>query len=168
MGWFFGFRVLLIVRASGVITGFGFGSANTQDHPLAQTFFAFRQQAVPPLPSVGQATGRPYLADKGLWGPVPQARWQALYGADVLALPRQDARHPWSKPYRQWFAGLRQSVETVNGKLIRMFGLADDRPNTLGGFRARLSAHMGLHNFCIWRNRQVGRPDLAFADLIDW
>jgi hypothetical protein len=25
-----------------------------------------------------------------------------------------------------------------------------------------------LHNFCIWLNAQLGRPLLAFTDLVDW
>jgi hypothetical protein len=25
-----------------------------------------------------------------------------------------------------------------------------------------------LHNFCIWLNDQLGRPRLAFADLLGW
>jgi len=25
-----------------------------------------------------------------------------------------------------------------------------------------------LHNFCIWLNEQLGRPRLAFTDLVDW
>jgi hypothetical protein len=25
-----------------------------------------------------------------------------------------------------------------------------------------------LHNFCIWLNEQLGRPRLAFADLLGW
>jgi hypothetical protein len=31
-----------------------------------------------------------------------------------------------------------------------------------------VAAMATLHNFCIWVNRQLGRPDLAFADLLDW
>jgi len=27
---------------------------------------------------------------------------------------------------------------------------------------------MALHNFCIWLNEQLGRPRLAFLDLVDW
>jgi hypothetical protein len=27
---------------------------------------------------------------------------------------------------------------------------------------------MALHNFCIWVNEQLGRPRLAFADLVNW
>jgi hypothetical protein len=25
-----------------------------------------------------------------------------------------------------------------------------------------------LHNFCMWLNEQLGRPRLAFMDLVDW
>lgn len=171
LGWFCGFRILLAVGPSGVITGFGFSAASTNDHPLATTFFALRQQsqqAPALLPSVGQDRGRPYVADKGLWGPVPQAHWGAEYGAQVVALPRKDARQPGSSAWRKWLSGLRQIVETVNGKLVQLFGLTEDRPKTLGGFQARLAARLALHNFCIWLNRQCGRADLAFADLVDW
>jgi hypothetical protein len=31
-----------------------------------------------------------------------------------------------------------------------------------------LAAKITLHNFCIWLNEQLGRPSLAFADLVDW
>jgi hypothetical protein len=31
-----------------------------------------------------------------------------------------------------------------------------------------LAAKVTLHNFCMWLNGQLGRPWLAFADLIEW
>ena len=34
--------------------------------------------------------------------------------------------------------------------------------------QVRLTAKIALHNFCIWFNQQLERPNLAFADLIDW
>ena len=43
-----------------------------------------------------------------------------------------------------------------------------ERPHALDGFHARLAATCALHNVCIWLNRQLGRPNLAFAELIDW
>jgi hypothetical protein len=168
LGWYFGFRVLLAVRPTGVITGFGCAPANTNDYPLAETFFALRHRPDPALPSVGRAAPCPYVADKGFWGPQLQTHWREAYGVTVVAPPRKDAKHPWPKPLRQWLAGLRQIVETVNGKLITVFGLADDRPKALPGFQARLAARMALHNCCIWLNQQLGRAPLAFADLIDW
>jgi hypothetical protein len=36
------------------------------------------------------------------------------------------------------------------------------------GLFARRSARAALYNFCIWLNRKLGRPDLAFADLLAW
>jgi hypothetical protein len=59
-------------------------------------------------------------------------------------------------------------VETVFDKLHHAFGLRRERPHCLGGFGARLAARVGLHNFCIALNQQLGRPNLAFADLVDW
>ncbi len=168
LGWFYGFKVLLSVRPTGVVTGFGFGPASTNDHPLAETFFAARATPDPALPSVGPPAQRPYVVDKGFWGPTPQAHWQQAYGAEAVAAPRKDARHPWPKALRQWLAGLRQIVETVIGKLDHVFGLEEDRPHALTGFQARLAARVALHNFCIWLNQQLGRPNLAFADLVDW
>jgi hypothetical protein len=31
-----------------------------------------------------------------------------------------------------------------------------------------LAAKVALHNFCIWLNRQHGRNNLVFADLLGW
>jgi hypothetical protein len=65
-------------------------------------------------------------------------------------------------------ASIRQIVETVYDKLFNTFGLWRERPHELGGLRARLAARVALHNFCMWLNEQLGRPRLAFADLLGW
>ena len=69
---------------------------------------------------------------------------------------------------RRWLAGVRQIVETVYDKLCHTFRLDRERPHDLSGSRARLAAKIALHNFCIWLNEQLGRPLLAFTDLVDW
>jgi hypothetical protein len=56
----------------------------------------------------------------------------------------------------------------VYEKLWHTFRLARERPHDLRGFQARLAAKMALQNFCIWVNEQLGRPRLAFADLVNW
>lgn len=53
-------------------------------------------------------------------------------------------------------------------KLFNTFGLWGERPHELSGLRARLAARVALHNFCIRLNEQLGRPRLAFADLLGW
>ena len=66
-------------------------------------------------------------------------------------------------------AGIRQIVETVYDKLFNTFGLWQERPHELSGLRARLAARVALHDFfCIWLNDRLGRPRLAFADLLGW
>ena len=59
-------------------------------------------------------------------------------------------------------------VETVFNKLTYTFRLDRERPHHMSGIRTRLAAKAALHNFCIFINRQMGRPDLAFADLLGW
>jgi hypothetical protein len=69
---------------------------------------------------------------------------------------------------RTWFNSIRQIVETVYDKLLNTFRLSRERPHDLSGFQARLAAKVALHNFCIWLNHLLGRPLLAFANLLAW
>jgi hypothetical protein len=171
LGWFEGLRLLLSVTPRGVITGFGSAPGNAEDRRLAETFFALRGQPDPRLPSVGAATGRPYLADQGFASRSRQAAWEAASGATVIAVPlqrRPGAPRRWPKAWRRWLAGHRQIVETVIAKLQACFRLERERPHALAGLLTRLAAKMALHNFCLWLNRQLGRPWLALVDLVDW
>jgi len=168
LGWYEGFAVLIAASPDGVITGYGFGPGNTKDQTLAETFFAARRAPQPTLPSVGRPTGEPYVADSGFIGAKRHTGWAAAYGARVLCPPYRSAAKNWPPALRRWLGGLRQVIESVNGKLVTHFRLDRDRPHTLDGFAARLAAKVALHNACCWLNRQFGRPTLAFADLLSW
>jgi DDE family transposase len=168
LGWYEGFHLLMAVHPQGIMTGFGFGPASAKDQPLAETFFALRRQPHPRYLSVGKPALGPYVCDKGFEGQVAHARWWHGYGAQVICPPKRNSQRPWSKPLRRWLAGVRQIVETVYDKVHHAFGLSHERPHDLTGFQARLAAKLALHNFCIWFNAQLGRPSLAFADLVDW
>src|SRR5262245_34492372 len=168
LGWYEGFHLLLAVNPWGMITGFGFGPASSKDHPLAGTFFALRRYPHPGLASVGFPACGPYVVDKGFEGQALHQTWWRAYGAQVICPPKRNSRVPWPKRLRRWQAGLRQIVETVYEKLWHTFRLDRERPHALSGFQARLAAKIALHNFCIWLNAQLGRPRLAFTDLVDW
>lgn len=168
LGWYYGFCPLLAVSPNGAITGFGFGPASANDRNLAEVFFAARCDLHPRLPSCGQPGSGVYVADSGFAGHACTLRWKQAYGAVVLAPPQRDSHARWPKPTRRWIAGLRQIVETVNDRLLFTFGLERDRPHELSGFRVRLAAKVALHNFCLWLNQQLGRPLLAFAELLAW
>ena len=168
LGWYEGFRLLMAVNPVGIITGFGFGSASTTDQQVAETLFTVRHRPDRRLASAGCASRGPYVADKGFEGTENHRRWLECYGAQVLHPPKRNSRKAWSKRLRQWIAGIRQIVETVYDKLFNTFGLHEERPHDIAGLRARLAARVALHNFCIWLNKQLSRPRLAFADLLEW
>ena len=169
LGWYEGFCLLVAVDPAGAITGFGFASASTKDQPLAESFFALRARPNPRLQSIGSAALGPYVVDKGFEGEDNHRRWLHRYGAQLICPPkRAERKRRWSKRLRRWVASIRQIIETVYNKLHNTFGLRRERPHDMSGLRARLAARVGLHNFCIWLNEQLGRPPLCFADLLDW
>jgi hypothetical protein len=166
-GWFNGFRLLISATPEGVITGFGFGAGSAKEQPMTEVFLGLRCQPDARLASVGTSTPGCYLADKGFAGDKNQKRWQSGYGARLICEPQTNAK-PWPKPWQRWLRHYRQIVETAYDKLIHFFRLTQERPHDLSGFQANLAAKIALHNFCIWLNQQLGRPSLAFADLLDW
>lgn len=168
LGWYDGFHVLTAVDPQGVLTGYAIAPANTKDQPYAEDFLAARATGVSGLEMVGRPASGPYLADTGYEGRERHQRWASEYGAIVLAPPRNDRRLAWPSCWRRWHARLRQIVEVVHGKWTEVFRLDEERPHTLSGFQARFAALVALHNACIWINRSLGRPPLAFADLVDW
>jgi hypothetical protein len=168
IGWYEGFSLLTSVDPTGAITGFCFGAASTADQQMAETFFATRAYPNERLISVGSASSGPYMTDKGFEGAENHLKWLHHYGARVIHPPKRNSKKPWSKRLRRWVVSIRQIVESTYDKLFNTFGLWRERPHELEGLRARLAARMALHDFCIWLNDQLGRPRLAFADLLAW
>lgn len=166
VGWFEGFRVLAAADCCGVITGFCFAEASVNDRPMAEAFFAVRQHPDRRARSVGSMGPDVYLLDMGFNGPKWHHRWRELYAAEVICAPQRNIEPRWPQRLRRWLSDHRQIIETVFEKLQNGFGLYHDRPHQLDGFAMRLTAKVAMHNFCIWLNRQLGRDDLAFADLI--
>lgn len=169
LGFFWGFQLMCAVTREGVITGFAVAPASTKDQPMAESLFAARQQRDPRLRSAGSPpASRSYLVDRGFSGPRRKREWKQRYGVDVIGPPQKGHGPPWPFELERWATSLRQIVETVHDRLLNFFRLARERPHSMEGFQARLAAKVGLHNFCIWLNRQMGRPSLQFADLLGW
>jgi hypothetical protein len=170
LGFFHGVHLLAAVTPLGAITGYGLTPTTVSDQARADTFLAARHTPQPGLPEVGASACNVYLTDTGFEGQTWWHRWAAVYGAQVIYPPKatEGRTRRWPAALRRAHAGLRQIIETVNDCLLEPFGLEHERPHTMEGLRARLAARVGLHNFCLWFNLQLGRPPLAFADLVDW
>ena len=168
VGWYEGLHVLTAVTPTGAITGYGIAPASTKDQRLAETFLAARHTPQGGLTNVGAPASGLYVVDAGFEGRPWHTRWAQCYGATVIAKPKRSAPGYWPQPLRRWHARIRRIVETVHDRLLATFGLEHERPHDLAGFRTRLAAKVALQNFCLWLNVQLGRPPLAFADVIDW
>jgi hypothetical protein len=169
LGYFWGLQLMCAVTAEGVLTGFGLAPGRTKDQPMAESFLALRHHPDAHVPWVGEvAAYETYVLDKGFSGRKRHQEWRERYGSTAVCAPQRGHGPPWPKARRRWLAGLRQIVETVHDRLLNFFRLERERPHSMAGLFARLSAKVALHNFCIWLNRRLGRPDLAFADLLAW
>ncbi len=109
IGWYEGFHLLTSITPTGGITGFGFAAASCNDHPLAETFFAVRRQPTPRLPSAGAPAQGVYRADKGFAGEQVHRFWHEHYDAQIVSPPHQRSKVRWSKDWRRWLAGLRET-----------------------------------------------------------
>jgi hypothetical protein len=167
-GWDAGFPRRRAVHPVGVMTGLGCGPARATEPPLADPCWAWRPPAQPQLPSVGAPARGASVVDKGCEGQAHQARGWQPSGAQGICPPQRQSRSPWPQPLRRWRAGGRQSVATVHDQLFQTFRLARERPHDLSGFRTRVAAKVARHNCCMWLNEPLGRPRLAFTDLVDW
>lgn len=169
LGFFHGVALLSAVNARGVITGYGLASARVKEHAMAEALFGLRLEQPPRLPSAGSTIGHgSYVLDRGFSGPHRHQEWHERFGVEIVCAPQQGHGPLWPRERRRWLIRLRQVVESVHEKLLNTFRLDRERPHTLEGLLSRVAAKASLHNACIWLNRQLGRPDLAFADLLGW
>lgn len=188
--YYYGVKLLSVVNNLGVITGFVFGPANSEERWLAEALLRWRSfpNALPPALSdleevlprwrpsrgarrgptgpitpatgVGQATAPLYLADLGFAGQHWQPHWFLDYGAPILT---QDtfAGLPNQAQLQRQLHGLRQVVEDINNLLTASLGLAFPRARTPWGLLMRLSAKVAACNFTLLFNYRCQRPPFA-------
>jgi len=168
--WFEGFKLLGSATPEGVVTGYGLAAASSNERSLAEVFFSLRASPDQGFwPAAGRPASGPYLGDSGFAGVSNREHWKQAYAAHVIAPPQGSTRREqWPADLRRWAVRHRQIVESVFAKLFWSFRLEHERPHVFDGLRARLAATFALHNFCIWLNRKLCRPSLAFADLVAW
>jgi hypothetical protein len=170
---------LLVVSASGLLTGWTLAAGNVQDRWLAELLLSARAgqaqltgpmtpggepQVAPPPDWLGPTQGcgannqRLMIADPGFAGARWLAHWATDYAAHIVTLP-SEADHPW-------FSALRQVVETAFANLCDSFGLQYPGAHSAWGLITRIAAKLAAHTVGIDINRILGRPDFTFATLI--
>jgi len=188
--WYYGCKLLLAVAPSGVVTGFVLAPANMADRWLADALLCWRvdRHATPlqvadlpaarrpngtpyvgptgprwPPSGVGARSAGPYLADKGFCGAWWHHHWHHVYGASLITPP--DYQGQQAAIAKRQHARWRQVVETINGHLIRAFGLHFPGARSPQGLLTRIAAKLAAVNVGYWLNHLFGRPPFAFATL---
>src|SRR5262249_30848865 len=109
--YFYGVRLMMVIRQSGVSTGWVLASGNVQERWVAELLFSTRagrpQLQVPldpeihqptvtppsdwmaPVPSCGAASNKPVMTDSGFRGDDWLQHWAKAYGVQVLPPPKQ-------------------------------------------------------------------------------
>lgn len=181
--YFYGLRLLLVLRASGVAGAWTMASGNVQERWLAELLLSAQagspqllgphdpvtgqpeidlpEDWVGPVQSCGKASGKPKLTDTGFVGKEWLQHWASDYGATVVAKPKGAPPE-----LSRWFGSLRQVVETAFAHLCESFGLKYPGAHTKWGLLTRIAAKLAAYNLGIRINRGLGRPDFAFATLV--
>jgi Transposase DDE domain len=151
--WVYGFKVGLSVSRSGVITAFGRAPATGAEHPIGAAPLALDRFGT-------------YLTGTGFAAAAWEARWRAVYRAEVITTPDRSSRRAWAAATYRWAAGQRQVVEQVIDQLKDLFALARHRAKTLAGLLARLAAKIAAFTLGEWLNACHDRPLRHLADLL--
>lgn len=181
--YFYGVRMLMVIRRSGGATGWALASGNVQERWLAALLFSARAGAPPlrgplqpathqpkvppptewmaPGQSCGHASQTPVMTDSGFRGEDWLAHWAMAYGVQVCPPPSRAAR----AARRRWSA-VRHVVQTTLAHLSESCGLQYPGAHTGGGLLTRVAAKGAAYNLGIMLKRSLGRPDFAFATLI--
>ena len=148
----YGFKLHLLVSASGLILDFALVAANAADGTLAEQLL---------IDKVGLVV----LGDKGYTnGPLHQllATRNAL---TVLTPRRRNQRDQLPEALTRAINQARQIIETVNSQLVNQFALQRNRAKSVWGLATRLHAKLAAHTLGLYLNYRAGRPLLALMDL---
>lgn len=194
--YYYGVKLMPGVSQTGLITGFVFGPASTEERFLAEALFRGRHapEALPPTGpemdeilgpthhqggkrvgpngpiacfGAGQATSVPYISDLGLKGDAWQKHWLDTYGVRVLTKDiYKNLESNERKKGCRWLSSLRQPVETTFNWLASDLGLKFPRARSWWGLLARIGAKIAAFNLALSFNYLTGRPTYSLFDPI--
>ena len=148
----YGFKLHLLISASGLVLDFALVAANEADGTLAEQLLIDK-------------AGLVVLGDKGyVSAPLHQLlAWRN--GVTVLTPRRKNQRQQLPEALTRAINQARQIVETVNSQLVGQCNLQRNRAKSVGGLATRVQAKLAAHTLGLYLNYRAGRPLLALMDL---
>ncbi len=136
----FGYKLHLLVTASGVIVDFELASASATDLSVGYQLLSRHQN-------------KQVIGDKAYISTQVKDQLAQLNRIDLITLPRRNQKQLISRETKRWINEIRQMVETVNGQLSEQFHIKKNHAHSFWGLCTRLYSKLTAHTLCIYLNR---------------
>ena len=136
----FGYKLHLLVSASGVIVDFELASASETDLSVGYELLAGHQD-------------KQVIGDKAYISNQVKEQLAQLNHIDLITVPRRNQKQQISRQTKRWINKIRQRVETVNGQLSQQFHIQKNHAHSFWGVCTRLYSKLTAHTLCIYLNQ---------------
>ncbi len=136
----FGYKLHLLVTASGVIVDFELASASATDLSVGYELLSNHQN-------------KQVIGDKAYISTQVKDQLDQLNRIDLVTVPRRNQKQQISKETKRWINKIRQMVETVNGQLSEQFHIEKNHAHSFWGLCTQLYSKLTAHTLCIYLNQ---------------
>ncbi len=135
----FGYKLHLLVTASGVIVDFELAPASKTDLAVGHELLTNHRD-------------KQVIGDKAYMSDSIKDELAQLNCIELITLPRRNQKQQISTQTKQAINQIRQIVETVNGQLSQQFHIQNNHAHSFWGLCTRLYAKITAHTLCIYLN----------------
>ena len=138
----FGYKLHLLVTASGVIIDFELAPASEPDLSVGNELLTGHQD-------------KQVIGDKAYISTQVKQQLAQDNGIELITIPRRNQKQQISRQIKRWINQMRQIVETVNGQLSQQFHIKNNHAHSFWGLCTRLYAKITAHTLSIYLNQLV-------------
>ena len=136
----FGYKLHLLVSASGVIVDFELASASATDLSVGYQLLSGHQN-------------KQVIGDKAYISTQVKDQLAQMNRIELMTVPRRNQKQQISRQTKRRINKIRQRVETVNGQLSQQFHIKKNHAHSFWGVCTRLYAKLTAHTLGIYLNR---------------
>ena len=142
----FGYKLHLLVTASGVILDFELAPASETDLWVGYELLTQHQD-------------KQVIGDKAYISTHIKELLEQDNRIELITAPRRNQKQQISKQTQRGMNQMRQIVETVNGQLTQQFHIQKNQAHTFWGLCTRVYAKLTAHTLCIYLNQLSKKED---------
>ncbi len=136
----FGYKLHLLVTASGVIIDFELAPASATDLSVGYELLSEHQN-------------KQVIGDKAYISTPIKAQLAQVNRINLMTAPRHNQKPQISTQTKRWINQIRQIVETVNGQLSQQFHIKKNHAHSFWGLCTRVYAKLTAHTLSIYLNQ---------------